>query len=169
MKVNVHQNQKYEVLFLTQPILFCFDSRFRKFILFFVSSNRVIFGLLCLITICSARPADEEYADYEEAAPAPSPKPVAPARHSPLLNRRNPLTARAASAKTTTTTTTAAPPQVYSFMYSESLNGDTINDITEFCIRKNKMIKPHKYLSPKLHPLRSFSHHCNFPKNFEKK
>lgn len=67
-----------------------------------------------MITICSARPADEDYADYSEPAPAPK----APARHSPLLNRRNPLS-RNAAAKPTSTTTTAAPVEVNSSFYSK--------------------------------------------------
>lgn len=68
---------------------------------------RVILGLVCLITICSARPADEEYADYEEKAPPAKPTP----RHSALLNRRAPI-AKPGSLKSTTTTTTPAPVQV---------------------------------------------------------
>lgn len=74
---------------------------------------RVIFGLVCLITICSARPADEDYADYAEPAAAPAPK--TPARHGALLNRRNPLT-RNAAVKPSSTTTTVAPVEVNSIL-----------------------------------------------------
>lgn len=73
------------------------------FVLFF----RLLLGLVCLITICSARPADEEYADYEE-----KPAPVKPTpRHSALLSRRAPI-AKPGSLKSTTTTTTPEPVQV---------------------------------------------------------
>lgn len=67
-----------------------------------------IFGLVCLIALCNARPADEEYAEYgEEPAPAPAPKPTRP---NPLKNRRNPLAGR--SNGKASTTTTAAPAKV---------------------------------------------------------
>lgn len=66
---------------------------------------RITFGLMmvCLVAVGQARPADDEYAEYEDA-PAPPPKKT-PARTS-LIGRRNPLTARANKAASTT----AAPP-----------------------------------------------------------
>ncbi|XP_044266455.1 uncharacterized protein LOC123012526 [Tribolium madens] len=64
----------------------------------------VLFALVFLIALTSARPAEEEYAEYEDE-PAPPPKKT-PARSS-LIGRRNPLAARNAK---TTSTTTATPP-----------------------------------------------------------
>ncbi|CAH1369513.1 unnamed protein product [Tenebrio molitor] len=63
----------------------------------------VFFGLVCLVVLSSARPAEEDYAEYEDE-PAPPPK-KAPARTS-LIGRRNPLAGRNNKAASTT----AAPP-----------------------------------------------------------
>lgn len=66
--------------------------------------RRVFLGLVCLVAICSARPADDDYAEYEDDAPAPPPK---PARNNPLIGRRNPLQRGGA---TKASSTTPAPP-----------------------------------------------------------
>ncbi|XP_017782974.1 PREDICTED: induced stolen tip protein TUB8 isoform X2 [Nicrophorus vespilloides] len=63
----------------------------------------LLVSLFCLLAV-QARPAEDEYAEYEDE-PAPPPKPTP--RSNILKGRRNPLAGRAASAKPASTTTAA--------------------------------------------------------------
>lgn len=71
---------------------------------------RLIFGLVTLVAICSARPADEEYAEYEDEPEAAAPPPKKAAAARPLIGRRNPLAGR--NNKPAASTTTTAAPKV---------------------------------------------------------
>ncbi|XP_050307578.1 transcriptional regulator ATRX homolog [Anthonomus grandis grandis] len=66
----------------------------------------IVCGLMALVALSTAKPAQDEY-EYEDE-PAPPPK-KAPARS--LAGRRNPLAGKNNKATTTTTTTTAAPEE----------------------------------------------------------
>lgn len=70
---------------------------------------RLTLTVVSLVALCSARPADEDYADYENADAPPAPKkPVG----RPLTSRRNPLAGRNNAKSASTTTTTTEAPKV---------------------------------------------------------
>lgn len=73
---------------------------------FFCSVFRLTIFLVSLIGLSVARPAEDDYADYDNAEAPPSPKkPIG----RPLTSRRNPLAGRSnAKSATSTTTTTEA-------------------------------------------------------------
>ncbi|XP_018579003.1 uncharacterized protein LOC108917057 [Anoplophora glabripennis] len=71
----------------------------------------LIFGLVTLVAFCSARPADEEYAEYEDEPEAAAPPPKKAAAARPIIGRRNPLAGRSNNKAAATTSTTAAPKE----------------------------------------------------------
>lgn len=83
--------------------------------------NNIIFHfrltiiLVTIIAFCAARPAEDEYADYENAdAPPPPKKPVG----RPLTSRRNPLAGRPSAKTASSTTSTTEAPKVCKSFYT---------------------------------------------------